>query len=297
MVILAMLSYNLPHYYLSFFPNRILYPDSYQDALLAFLSVFLLLTLIFATFRLVTRFVHSASFNDTQIAKIQVNRSARAGPVSRKGVKARRKGAARLVQNERQSRGQPAHPSSLSRDTSVASTATSTSSATTSTSTTSSAQTVEQEQDSGIEPERKSFFASLYAMIATTLPRAVQLPLPDLATLTLSSDRVPVAPTSAAPAPPHTSSPAPHTTSETPVLNLPEVPWPVKQPYDAFLVLDVEATCKEGTDFNWPNEIIVSFRVLLICSFPAPFSPFALWGPLRRVCWGICHVAHATSVL
>ncbi|KAG2146922.1 ribonuclease H-like domain-containing protein [Suillus bovinus] len=30
----------------------------------------------------------------------------------------------------------------------------------------------------------------------------------------------------------------------------------VKQPYDAFLVLDVEATCEQGTDFEWPNEII-----------------------------------------
>ncbi|KAI0003272.1 ribonuclease H-like domain-containing protein [Russula compacta] len=28
------------------------------------------------------------------------------------------------------------------------------------------------------------------------------------------------------------------------------------QPYDAFLVLDVEATCLQGTDFHWPNEII-----------------------------------------
>ncbi|KAI0062234.1 hypothetical protein BV25DRAFT_1916154 [Artomyces pyxidatus] len=28
------------------------------------------------------------------------------------------------------------------------------------------------------------------------------------------------------------------------------------QPYDAFLVLDVEATCFQGTDFHWPNEII-----------------------------------------
>lgn len=266
MVILVMLSYNLPHYYLSFVPHRILSPDSYQDALLVTLSVLFLLTLIFATVRLVTRFVHSATSND-QIAKIQESRGARAGPVSRKGVKARRKGAARLVQNERQTRGQP---SSLSRDTSAVSTATSTSTATTSTSTASSTQTVEQEQDSGSNPESKGFIASLYAMIATTLPRAVQLPLPDLATLTLSSDRVPAAPTSAAHAPPQTTSPAPHTTSETPVLNLPEVPWPVKQPYDAFLVLDVEATCKEGTDFNWPNEIIVSLCGLLICTFPAP---------------------------
>lgn len=31
----------------------------------------------------------------------------------------------------------------------------------------------------------------------------------------------------------------------------------VKQPYDAFLVLDVEATCFRGTGFEWPNEIIV----------------------------------------
>lgn len=31
----------------------------------------------------------------------------------------------------------------------------------------------------------------------------------------------------------------------------------IKQPYEAFLVLDVEATCHMGTDFNFPNEIIV----------------------------------------
>jgi len=29
------------------------------------------------------------------------------------------------------------------------------------------------------------------------------------------------------------------------------------QPYDAFLVLDVEATCFRGTGFDYPNEIIV----------------------------------------
>ncbi|EGN95998.1 hypothetical protein SERLA73DRAFT_185475 [Serpula lacrymans var. lacrymans S7.3] len=29
-----------------------------------------------------------------------------------------------------------------------------------------------------------------------------------------------------------------------------------KQPYDAFLVLDVEATCLQGAGFEWPNEII-----------------------------------------
>ncbi|KAJ3476341.1 hypothetical protein NLI96_g11223 [Meripilus lineatus] len=32
----------------------------------------------------------------------------------------------------------------------------------------------------------------------------------------------------------------------------------VKQTYDAFLVLDVEATCVQGADFNYPNEIIAS---------------------------------------
>jgi len=33
-----------------------------------------------------------------------------------------------------------------------------------------------------------------------------------------------------------------------------------KQPCEAFLVLDVEATCHEGTDFNFPNEIIVRMK-------------------------------------
>lgn len=35
-------------------------------------------------------------------------------------------------------------------------------------------------------------------------------------------------------------------------------PPATKQPYDAFLVLDVEATCVQGADLNWSNEIIVS---------------------------------------
>ena len=34
----------------------------------------------------------------------------------------------------------------------------------------------------------------------------------------------------------------------------------VSQPYDYFLVLDVEATCFPGTGFHWPNEIIVRYR-------------------------------------
>ena len=47
-------------------------------------------------------------------------------------------------------------------------------------------------------------------------------------------------------------------------------PTAAKQTYDAFLVLDVEATCQPGTDFNYANEIIVRgrryltrFRVLM----------------------------------
>jgi hypothetical protein len=32
---------------------------------------------------------------------------------------------------------------------------------------------------------------------------------------------------------------------------------PCRQTYDAFLVLDVEATCCQGSDFSYPNEIIV----------------------------------------
>ncbi|KAJ7134947.1 ribonuclease H-like domain-containing protein, partial [Mycena crocata] len=36
-----------------------------------------------------------------------------------------------------------------------------------------------------------------------------------------------------------------------------------KQTYDAFLVLDVEATCQRGADFNYPNEII-EFPVCLL---------------------------------
>jgi hypothetical protein len=35
-------------------------------------------------------------------------------------------------------------------------------------------------------------------------------------------------------------------------------PSRARQPFEAFLVLDVEATCQLGTDFDYPNEIIVS---------------------------------------
>jgi hypothetical protein len=45
----------------------------------------------------------------------------------------------------------------------------------------------------------------------------------------------------------------------------------VPQPYDAFLVLDVEATCLQGSDFHWPNEIIVRCQ------------PLDAFSPLTRV--------------
>ena len=54
----------------------------------------------------------------------------------------------------------------------------------------------------------------------------------------------------------------------------------VPQPYDAFLVLDVEATCLHGSDFQWPNEIIVrsSYRVWMRshCSFQLQEWPVCL---------------------
>jgi hypothetical protein len=40
---------------------------------------------------------------------------------------------------------------------------------------------------------------------------------------------------------------------------------PVAQPYDAFLVVDVEATCVPGTDFSYPNEIIVNIFLHILC--------------------------------
>jgi hypothetical protein len=38
-----------------------------------------------------------------------------------------------------------------------------------------------------------------------------------------------------------------------------EAPKRVEQPVDMFIVLDVEGTCNKGTDFNFPNEIIVRY--------------------------------------
>lgn len=42
------------------------------------------------------------------------------------------------------------------------------------------------------------------------------------------------------------------------VATTPQQPEVKKTQPDTFLVLDVEATCVPGSDFNWPNEIIVS---------------------------------------
>ncbi|KAF7791248.1 hypothetical protein EIP86_002262 [Pleurotus ostreatoroseus] len=39
-----------------------------------------------------------------------------------------------------------------------------------------------------------------------------------------------------------------------------------RQTYDAFLVLDVEATCQLGTDFNYANEIIASHLITILSS-------------------------------
>jgi len=42
----------------------------------------------------------------------------------------------------------------------------------------------------------------------------------------------------------------------TPTAEPPRSPG-IVQPFEAFLVLDIEGTCNQGTDFNYPNEIIV----------------------------------------
>ena len=52
--------------------------------------------------------------------------------------------------------------------------------------------------------------------------------------------------------------------SETIHIESNEKPISTKQAFEAFLVLDVEGTCEEGSSFDYPNEIIVrtySFRL------------------------------------
>ncbi|KAI5123281.1 hypothetical protein M0805_009302 [Coniferiporia weirii] len=98
---------------------------------------------------------------------------------------------------------------------------------------------------------RASLLSSFGTMLASTLvarPIPVPVPVPVPSPVSVSG---PVSISA-----PEPSTLADHTLDVAPKLEKPETPWPVKQPYDAFLVLDVEATCQEGTDFNWPNEII-----------------------------------------
>jgi hypothetical protein len=95
-----------------------------------------------------------------------------------------------------------------------------------------------------------SFISSLQSMLATTIPRPVPIP-----------DTITTAPRTVSVSMGHPSAESASRT-ETPT----ETPKPAKQPFDAYLVLDVEATCLEGTDFNWPNEIIVRC-ILLVCLF------------------------------
>lgn len=45
------------------------------------------------------------------------------------------------------------------------------------------------------------------------------------------------------------------------------------QPYDAFLVLDLEGTCELGTDFSYPNEIIV--RDIILRTLPCSAHPLS----------------------
>jgi hypothetical protein len=55
------------------------------------------------------------------------------------------------------------------------------------------------------------------------------------------------------------AAPIPPRNDELPQSSQCQTAW-LCQPYDAFLVLDVEATCLQGTGFHWPNEIIVRYR-------------------------------------
>ncbi|KAF5344056.1 hypothetical protein D9756_011522 [Leucocoprinus leucothites] len=68
------------------------------------------------------------------------------------------------------------------------------------------------------------------------------------------------------PSPPPTTMryiPLPTDPPPDPRLRRPQSPlFRAQQPYEAFLILDVEATCFQGTDFNYPNEIIDRDRAM-----------------------------------
>ena len=67
-------------------------------------------------------------------------------------------------------------------------------------------------------------------------------------------------------------SPAPETEKDEGLNTMPVYPssqidpGAAKQTYEAYLVLDVEATCQAGTDFNYANEIIASHPFLTTLS-------------------------------
>jgi hypothetical protein len=56
------------------------------------------------------------------------------------------------------------------------------------------------------------------------------------------------------------AAPIPPRNEELPQSSMNETAAWLCQPFDAFLVLDVEATCLQGAGFHWPNEIIVRYR-------------------------------------
>ena len=81
----------------------------------------------------------------------------------------------------------------------------------------------------------------------------------------------------------------PRETVDEPATMSPDLPSGIdpnaaKQLFDAFLVLDVEATCQPGTDFNYANEIIVSLSRFQ--SMLTPYFEFSFY--LRRSGPSVC---------
>jgi hypothetical protein len=60
---------------------------------------------------------------------------------------------------------------------------------------------------------------------------------------------------------------------------------PPKQPYDAFLVVDVEGTCDQTAPWGYPNEIIVRTRLTL------QMCHMLILGP----CSGMARLSHAVD--
>lgn len=53
-------------------------------------------------------------------------------------------------------------------------------------------------------------------------------------------------------------------------------PRPPRQPHLSYLCFDVEGTCEPGTNFNYPNEIIVSASAMLSSSLTSQEFPVVL---------------------